>query len=53
VIEEFITGKMGNGTPISSEGDEGIGEGGKYMLEDGISSTRYIAHFWGLTHIDG
>jgi poly(hydroxyalkanoate) depolymerase family esterase len=49
VIEEYIIGEMGHGTPISAEGDEGLGEKGKYMLEVGISSTRRIADFWGLT----
>lgn len=49
VIEEYIIGGMGHGTPISAEGDEGLGEAGKYMLEVGISSTRHIAGFWGLT----
>jgi poly(hydroxyalkanoate) depolymerase family esterase len=48
VIEEYIIGKMGHGTPISSGGEEGLGEEGKYMLEVGISSTRHIANFWGL-----
>lgn len=48
-IEQYIIGKMGHGTPISTEGDEGLGEEGKYMLEDGIFSTRHIADFWGLT----
>lgn len=49
VIEEYIIGKMGHGTPIMAEGEGGLGEEGKYMLEVGISSTRHIAHFWGLT----
>lgn len=52
VIEEYIIAGMGHGTPISAEGaegDEGLGEEGKYMLEVGISSTRRIADFWGLT----
>lgn len=49
VIEEYIIGGMGHGTPIMAGGDEGLGEEGKYMLEVGISSTRHIAHFWGLT----
>ncbi len=49
VIEHYIIGDMGHGTPISAEGDEGLGEEGKYMLEVGISSTRHIADFWGLT----
>ena len=49
VIEEYIITGMGHGTPIMAEGDEGLGEEAKYMLEVGISSTRHIAHFWGLT----
>jgi len=49
VIEQYIIGKMGHGTPISAKGDEGLGEEGKYMLEVGISSTRHIADFWGIT----
>jgi poly(hydroxyalkanoate) depolymerase family esterase len=49
VIEEYIIGKMGHGTPISAGGDEGLGEEGEYMLEVGISSTRHIADFWDLT----
>ncbi len=49
VIEEYIIGRMGHGTPISAGGDDGLGEEGRYMLEVGISSTRHIADFWGLT----
>lgn len=49
VIEEYIIEGMDHGTPISAGGDEGLGEESKYMLEVGISSTRHIAHFWGLT----
>jgi poly(hydroxyalkanoate) depolymerase family esterase len=49
LIEQYIIGSMGHGTPISAEGDEGLGEEGKYMIEVGISSTRHIADFWGLT----
>lgn len=48
VIEEYIIKGMGHGTPIMAGGDEGLGEEDKYMLEVGISSTRHIAHFWGL-----
>lgn len=49
VIEEYIIGNMGHGTPISAAGDAGLGEESKYMLEVGISSTHHIARFWGLT----
>lgn len=49
VIEEYIVERMGHGTPISAGGEAGLGEESKYMLEVGISSTRRIADFWGLT----
>jgi poly(3-hydroxybutyrate) depolymerase len=49
MIEEYIIGGMGHGTPIRAGGDGGLGEEGEYMLEVGISSTRHIANFWGLT----
>ncbi len=49
VIEEYIIDGMGHGTPISAEGRKGLGEKGRYMIEVGISSTRHIADFWGLT----
>ena len=49
VIEEYIIGNMGHGTPISAGGAQGLGEESEYMLEVGISSTRHIADFWGLT----
>lgn len=50
VIEEYIIDEMGHGTPISAGGENGLGEEGKFMLEVGISSTRHIARFWGLSH---
>lgn len=53
VIEEFIIGRMGHGTPIKAGGNEGLGEEDRYMLEVGISSTRHIAGFWGLTPVRG
>ncbi|WP_249975705.1 extracellular catalytic domain type 1 short-chain-length polyhydroxyalkanoate depolymerase [Vreelandella olivaria] len=49
VIEEYIIGGMAHGTPIRADGAGGLGAEGKYMLEVGISSTRHIANFWGLT----
>ncbi len=49
MIEEYIIGGMGHGTPIRAGGDGGLGEEGEYMLEVGIASTRHKATFWGLT----
>jgi len=52
VIEEYSITKMGHGTPDETGGAEGCGASGNYMLEVGISSTRHIAHFWGLTAVE-
>jgi hypothetical protein len=49
VIEEYCIAGLGHGTPISSSGADACGTAGPYMLEAGISSTRRIAGFWGLT----
>ena len=48
LIEEYIIAGMGHGTPLKTAGDEGLGKGGAFMLDVGISSTRHIARFWGL-----
>jgi poly(3-hydroxybutyrate) depolymerase len=53
VIEEYIIDSMGHGAPIKAGGEEGLGKEDKYMLEVGISSTRHIAEFWGLTPVQG
>jgi len=52
VIEEYNITGMGHGTPLETGGAEGCGASGDYMLEVGISSTRHIAHFWGLTAVE-
>lgn len=48
VIEEFSIPGMGHGTPLDTSGPDGLGMRGAYMLDVGISSTHYIARFWGL-----
>ncbi|WP_380875897.1 LpqC, poly [Sphingomonas sp. DBB INV C78] len=40
---------MGHGTPVTTVGPDACGASGPFMLETGISSTRHIAGFWGLT----
>jgi poly(hydroxyalkanoate) depolymerase family esterase len=52
VIEEYNITGMGHGTPLETGGAEGCGASGDYMLEVGISSTRHIADFWGLTAVE-
>ena len=49
VIEEYRISGMAHGTPLNTAGSEACGVAGPYMLEAGISSTRRIAQFWGLT----
>ncbi|WP_116091974.1 alpha/beta hydrolase family esterase [Sphingomonas crusticola] len=48
VIEEYSITGMGHGTPLATQGEDGFGKAGAYMLEAHISSTRHIARFWGL-----
>ena len=48
LIEEYIIAGMGHGTPLKTTGDDGLGSGGAFMLDVGISSTLHIARFWGL-----
>ena len=52
VIEDYSITGMGHGTPLDTIGEDGCGRAGAYMLEAHISSTRHIAHFWGLGHAD-
>lgn len=49
VIEEHRIAGLGHGTPLRTSGAESSGVAGPYMLEAGISSTREIARFWGLS----
>ncbi len=49
VIEAYRIGGMGHGTPLATKGSDACGAVGPHMLEAGISSTRHIARFWGLT----
>jgi poly(hydroxyalkanoate) depolymerase family esterase len=48
-IEEYCITGMTHGTPLATGGVDDVGEPTAYMLEAGISSTRHIAAFWGLT----
>lgn len=53
VIEEFTIAGMGHGTPLAAAGEAGLGVAGPFMIEAGISSTRHIAHFWGIAKPPG
>jgi poly(hydroxyalkanoate) depolymerase family esterase len=48
VIEQYLIGGLGHGTPLATRGDAGCGVAGPHMIEAGISSTRHIAQSWGL-----
>jgi len=49
LIEEYEITGLAHGTPLATGGGDAVGEAGPHMLEAGISSTRHIAAFWGLT----
>ncbi|MBZ9777125.1 alpha/beta hydrolase family esterase [Mesorhizobium sp. CO1-1-8] len=46
VIESYLIQGMGHGTPVDSA--DGLGHGGSFMIDTGISSTSLISRFWGL-----
>jgi poly(hydroxyalkanoate) depolymerase family esterase len=48
LIEQNIIENMGHGTPLNIDGNKGLGETSKYMLDVGISSTYHIADSWGI-----
>ena len=52
VIETYTIAGMGHGTPLKTDGEDGLGNAAPFMLDVGISSTRRIAAFWGLTGRD-
>lgn len=49
VIEDIRVAGMNHGTPLATRGEDSCGRAGPFMLDVGISSTRHIAGFWGLT----
>lgn len=48
LVEKYTIAGMGHGTPLKTNGDDGIGRAGPFMLNVGISSTHHIARFWGI-----
>ncbi|CCV05640.1 Polyhydroxybutyrate depolymerase (fragment) [Mesorhizobium metallidurans STM 2683] len=48
LIEKYTIVGMGHGTPLKTSRDDGLGPA-PYMLDVGVSSTRRIAEFWGIT----
>lgn len=47
-LEVYTLPLLGHGTPIDSTD---LGQPGPFILEAGISSSRHIAEFWGLSQI--
>ena len=50
LIEIVTIAGMGHGTPLKTNGEEGLGAPASFMLDVGISSTRQIAQFWGIAN---
>lgn len=51
VVEEYLVTGMGHGTPLSTHVPGSAEVIGPHMLEAGISSTRRLAHLWGLDRV--
>ena len=50
IVESYTVTDMGHGTPLGfGAGEERFGAQGPYLIEAGISSSFYIAQFFGLT----
>jgi poly(hydroxyalkanoate) depolymerase family esterase len=50
LIESYTITAMAHGTPLATgEADDQCGAAGPFLLEAGISSSHYIARFFGLT----
>lgn len=52
VIERFDIPGMGHGTPLKTQGEDGCGMAGPFMLEVGISSTATMCRSWNLLDDD-
>lgn len=48
LIESHRLARLGHGTPLASQGAEGVGAAAPFMLEAGVSSSEEILAFWGL-----
>jgi len=53
VIEHYTVTGMAHGTPLDTQASDGQEVAGAHMIDAGISSTRHIAAFWGLTDAIG
>ncbi|MEO7026769.1 MAG: PHB depolymerase family esterase [Caulobacteraceae bacterium] len=42
---------LGHGVPLATTGPAGLGKAAPFMLETGVSSSREIAEFWGITGV--
>ncbi|WP_242098626.1 PHB depolymerase family esterase [Sphingomonas sp. CROZ-RG-20F-R02-07] len=49
VVEAYSITGMGHGIPLDANAVHPVGAAGPYMLSMGISSSKRIAEFWGLT----
>lgn len=49
IVERYDIQGMGHGTPLATGGEDALGMPVPHMLNAGISSTKRIAEFWGLS----
>ena len=49
LIEAYTITGMPHGVPIDPHGEDGCGAAAPFILDMGISSTRHLSRFWGLT----
>jgi poly(hydroxyalkanoate) depolymerase family esterase len=51
LVEKRLIPGMGHGTPVSTQGPDGLGRSGPFLLEAGVSSSLELAKFWGLAPV--
>jgi poly(hydroxyalkanoate) depolymerase family esterase len=49
IVEHLSITGMAHGVPVATRGEEAVGTAGAHMLEVGLSSTRQIADFFGIS----
>lgn len=48
LVELNLVRGLGHGTPLSTKGEEALGQLAPFMLEAGVSSSLEIVRFWGI-----
>jgi poly(hydroxyalkanoate) depolymerase family esterase len=48
LVERRLIPGLGHGTPLATQGPDGVGHAGPFLLEAGVSSSLELVRFWGI-----